>query len=125
MSKTYSPPALSARQRAAVENGEFDFLIPTHKGLMRTDEVAAVIHRGTAFVRELVEQGRLEAHRDSAKGERNTNIITRRSVTLYLARTSNYDPAHIVMHIEIVLKTLQPPALDRLIAFAIRQKNLL
>ncbi|HWM26576.1 MAG TPA: hypothetical protein VNP98_17295 [Chthoniobacterales bacterium] len=125
MPKTYSPPALSARQRDAVEAGEYDFLIPTRKPLMRTDEVAQVLHRSLDFVRALVGEGRLEAHRDSAKGDRATNIITRRSVVLYLAETSDYDPAYMIMRVEAVLKTFKAPALDRIIAFANRQKNLL
>jgi hypothetical protein len=118
MPKTYSPPSLNARQLAAVEAGEYDFLIPTRKPLMRTDEVAIAIHRSLDFVRALIEDGRLEAHRDSATGKRNTSIVTRRSVVLYLAETSDYDPAFIVMRIEVVMKTLKLPALDRVIATA-------
>jgi hypothetical protein len=125
MAKTYSPPPLNPRQLAAVEAGEYDFLIPTRKPLMRTDEVASVIHRSTDFVRALIEDGRLEAHSDSAKGDRNTNIVTRRSVVLYLAETADYDPAYIVMRLEAVLKTMKTPALDRIIAFCTRQRNLI
>lgn len=123
MPKTYSPPKLNTRQLQAVEAGEYDFLIPTRKPLMRTDEVAGAIHRGLDFVRDLVGEGRLEAHRDSARGARNTNIITRRSVVLYLAETSDYDPAYLIMRMEVILKTFQAPALDRVIAFCTRQKN--
>lgn len=125
MAKTYSPPQLNARQLAAAENGEYDFLIPTRKPLMRTDEVAIAIHRSLNYVRALIEDGRLEAHRDSATGDRSTNIVTRRSVILYLAETADYDPAHIVMRVEAVMKTLKAPSLDRLIAFLNRQKNLI
>lgn len=124
MPKTYSPPTLSPRQLQAVENGEYDFLIPTRKPLMRMDEVCDVLRRSSGFVRHLVENGRLEVHRDSARGERPSNIITRRSVVLYLAETSDYDPAYMVMRIEVVMKTLKSPAaLDRLISFAKKQKE--
>lgn len=125
MPKSYAAPSLNQRQLAAVENGEYDFLIATRKPLMRTDEVAVAIHRSLDFVRGLVEAGRLEAHRDSAKGERKTNIITRRSVILYLVETGDYTTEQIVMRVEVVMKTLQAPALDRLIAFAMRQKHLI
>ncbi|MCA1659013.1 MAG: hypothetical protein LC642_00505 [Verrucomicrobiaceae bacterium] len=119
MAKTsYAPPALDRRQMAAVEAGEYDFLIPTRKAIMRPDEVANAIGRSLPFVRSLIEAGRLEAHQDSAKGSRESNTITRRSVILYLAETSNYDPAFIVMRVEVVMKTLKQPALNRLIAFA-------
>lgn len=123
MPKTYSPPSLNARQLAAVENGEYDFLIPTRKPLMRADEAASAIHRSTDFVRALIEDGRLEAHKDSATGKRNTNIVTRRSVVLYLAETSDYDPAYAVMRVEVVMKTFTPAALDRIISFAQKQKD--
>jgi hypothetical protein len=123
MPKTYSPPRLDARQLAAVENGEYDFLIPTRKPLMRTDEVASAIHRSLGFVRALIEDGRLETHKDSAKGERLTNSVTRRSVILYLAETADYDPAYLVMRVEVVMKTLRAPELDRLISFARKQRE--
>jgi hypothetical protein len=121
--KSYAPPQLNPRQLAAVEAGEYDFLIPTRKPLMRTDEVAVAIHRSLNFVRALIDDGRLESHQDSATGNRNTNIVTRRSVVLYLAETADYDPAYIVMRLEVIMKTLKAPALERLIAFATKQKN--
>jgi hypothetical protein len=118
VAKPYSPPALSPTQRKAVENGEYDFLIPTRKPLMRMDEVCDAIRRSPNFVRALMDNGRLEAHRDSAKGDRLSSLITRRSVILYLAETSGYDTAFIVMRIEVVMKTLRAPALDRITATA-------
>jgi hypothetical protein len=118
MAKTYSPPTLDRHQLAAVERGEYDFLIPTRKPIMRMDEVASAIGRSIAFVRALIDDSRLEAHRDSAKGDRPTNLVTRRSVVLYLAETANYDPTYVVMRIEVVMKTLTAPGLNRLIAFA-------
>lgn len=126
MPKTYSPPALPKDQQTAVDRGEYDFLIPVQKSLLRQDEVAEVLDRSTQFVGELIDRGRLEAHRDHAFGAglRKSNRVTRRSLILYLAETSNYDPAYMVMRIEVVLKTLKTPQLDRLIAFAHRQKNL-
>lgn len=122
MPQTYAPPQLNARQMAAVEAGEYDFLIPTRKPLMRTDEVASALHRSQTFVRDLGDLGKLEVHSSSAKTDgRPSSTYTRRSLVLYLAETSNYDPAFIVMRIEVVLKTLKAPALQRLIKFANRE----
>lgn len=123
MGKPYEAPVLSPEKQKAVANGEFDFLLPLAKSLWRTDEVGDAIGRSTQFVRELIEQGRLEAHQDSAYGSRNSNLVTRRSVVLYLAETANYDPAYFIIRLESVIKKLKPSALDRLIATATRLRN--
>lgn len=100
--------------------------MPYEKPLYRTDEVAAAIGReNTQYVRVLIDEGRLEAHRDSARGERKSNLVTRRSVLLYLAETANYDPAYLVIRMEALLKTLNPPALHRLIDAARKRLNAL
>lgn len=123
MGKPYEAPVLSPEKQKAVANGEFDFLLPLAKSLWRTDEVGDAIGRSTQSVRELIEQGRLEAHQDSAYGSRNSNLVTRRSVVLYLAETANYDPAYFIIRLESVIKKLKPSALDRLIATATRLRN--
>jgi hypothetical protein len=114
----YTPPPLNKELRAAVHRGDFDFLLPFQKPLWRTDEVAEVIGRSIQYVRALIEAGRLEAHQDSAFGDRKSNLITRRSVLLYLAETANYDPGYLVIRIEVLIKRLPAPALDRLVATA-------
>jgi hypothetical protein len=124
MPTSYSPPKLNPLQMAAVESGEYDFLVPTRKALMRTDEVASVLHRSSEFVRRLGEAGKLEGHIGTPDG-RSTSVYTRRSVIMHLVETGNYDPAFMVMRVEAVLKTFKTPALDRIIAFANRQKNLI
>lgn len=124
--QTYAPPKLSARQMAAVERGEYDFLIPNRRGQLRTDEVASIIGRREEFVRRLGDEGRLERHRDSAlSGGRPSGTYTRRSVLLYLAETSDYEPSFAIIRVEAVLKTFGPAQLDRVIAFCTRQKNLI
>ncbi len=123
MGKPYSTPALTPKMEQAIRNGDFEFLLPYSKALYRTDEVATTIGREQTYVRELVDNGRLEAHRDSATGTRKSNLVTRRSVVLYLAETANYDPAYLVLRIEAVLKTMRARDLDRLISTAQRQKN--
>src|SRR5579884_1946366 len=119
---TYQPPKLDPRVEAAAKHGEYDFLLPYAKPLYRTDEVAACIDRDPAFVRALIESGRLEAHRDSALGARKSNRVTRRSVLLYLVETANYETIYSVVRIEGVLKTFAPHHLKRIIAYA--QKRL-
>jgi hypothetical protein len=118
--KHYSAPSLDKKlsdrktARVAHQNGEFDFLMPFQKNLLRTDEVSEIIGRSKQFVRELVNNGKLEAHKDSAFGTRESAAITRRSVILYLAETANYDPTYLVLRIEALLKALNGAALTRL-----------
>jgi hypothetical protein len=114
----YVAPSLSKETARAVARGDFDFLLPFQKPLWRTDEVADVIGRSIAYVRALIEEGRLEAHQDSAFGERKTNLVTRRSVLLYQVSIANYDPAFHVIGIEALLKRCNAPALERIIATA-------
>ena len=118
MGKTYSAPVLTPKAQQAVARGDFDYLMPFQKSLLRTDEVAGVIGRSKQFVRELIEQGRLEAHVDCAWGTRESSRVTRRSVILYLAETANYDPSFHVVRIEVLLKRLNAPALQRVIKAA-------
>lgn len=120
----YSAPMLSSEQEKAHARGDFDFLFPFGKRLLRTDEVAIAIGRSTQYVRELIKAGRLEAHQDSSSGQRGTNLVTRRSVILYLASTASYDSNFVVLHLEAVFKTLrQPFVLDRLIATLKKQRE--
>jgi hypothetical protein len=121
----YTAPRLKPAVQAQLDRGEFDFLMPVKKRLLRTDEVAEIIGRGQHYVRALIEQGRLEVHGDSAFGQRKSSLITSRSVLLYLVSIANYDPNYSVIQVEIICKTFKPAQLDRLIAFATRQKNLL
>lgn len=118
MPKTYSEPSLDKKTLDAIGRGDFDFLLPFHKPFWRTDEVAEVIGRSIQYVRQLIEEGRLEAHQDSAYGDRKTSLVTRRSVLLYLAETANYDPGYLVIRIEVLLKRLTAPTLDRVSATA-------
>jgi hypothetical protein len=115
---TYSEPKLDARIRAAMDAGEYDFLLPYAKPLYRTDEVADCIGRDPAYVRALIDAGRLEAHRDSALGDRKSSRVTRRSILIYLVETANYENIDIVVRVESVLKTLAPHHLKRLVASA-------
>lgn len=133
MGKLYSQPELPLDRRASVARGDFDFLMPFQKNLLRTDEVSEIIGRSRQFVHELLQEGRLEAHYDSVysvasgdeprKGPRKSPRITRRSVILYLAETANYDAGYLVIRIETLLPKLNQAALDRLIASATKHRN--
>ena len=98
----------------------FDFLMPYKKALLTTPEVGKVIGRAQDYVRELIDQGRLESHADSAFGQQKSNMVTRRSVLVYLARTAQYDPAHFVDSITDLLGTLTNEQLKRVIIAATR-----
>jgi hypothetical protein len=107
--KPYAPAATRA------DSGEHDFLLPYAKQLYRTDEVAECIGRDPAYVRTLIDAGRLEAHRDSSiEGGRLSNRVTRRSLLLYLVETANYCGDETVARVEAVLKTLRPHHVRRL-----------
>ena len=123
MTNNYVAPRLKPAVKASLDRGEFDFLMPVKKRLLRTDEVAEIIGREQQYVRELIEQGRLEAHRDSAFGQRKSSLVTSRSVLLYLVSIANYDPVYCVIQVEMICKTFRPAQLDRLIAFATKLKN--
>lgn len=123
MAKPYSAPVLSKESARGVANGDFDFLLPLAKNLWRTDEVADAIGRSIQYVRQLIESGRLEAHKDSAYGTRESSLVTRRSVLLYLAETATYDPAYFVIRLESAIKKLPTQSLDRLIVTATRLRN--
>lgn len=111
---TYAQPKLHPNAEAAAKNGEYDFLLPYAKPLYRTDEAADCICRDPAYVRALIESGRLEAHRDSALGDRKSSRVTRRSILLYLIETANYECIDTVVRVESILKTLAPHHLKRL-----------
>jgi hypothetical protein len=124
MALAYSAPKLTATAHAAVDRGDFDFLVPYKKPLYRTDEAADTISRSTEFIRCLIEEGRLEAHRDSATTEgRKSSLVTRRSLLLYQVSIANYDPNSIVARLEAIAKTLGPAQLDRFARFISRQRE--
>lgn len=98
----------------------FDFLMPYKKALLTVPEVGKVIGREQDFVRELIDNGRLEAHADSAFGERKSNRVTRRSVLIYFARTAQYSPSHFIDTFEEILRSLTTAQLSQLIITASR-----
>lgn len=100
----------------------FDFLMPYRKATLNTQEVGQVIGREQDFVRKLIEDGRLEAHADSAFGERKSNRVTRRSVLVYFARTAQYDPAQFLDGFRDLLRTLSSDQLNKLIVMATTER---
>lgn len=122
---TYTEPKLTAEQRRALVQGDFDFLLGSGRRLFTTTQAAAVIGREADYVRALVEDARLEAHSDSALGERKSHLITRRSLLVYLASTANYQPAGYASYLDALVDELTGPQLDHFIARAqARRKRL-
>jgi hypothetical protein len=100
----------------------FDFLLPYRKPLYTVPDTVKAIGREQDYVRELIDLGRLEAHQDSAFGTRKSNLVTRRSIAVYLARTAQYDPAHFVDSFKELLATLTPAQLTQLIVLATQER---
>jgi len=123
MSVVMDSPARTKRFTAtdaelALAQRNFDFLMPYKKGLLTVPEVAKTIGREQDFVRELIAEGRLESHADSAFGERKSNRVTRRSVLVYFARTAEYDPAAFIDTFVELFRTLTAEQLTKLIVLA-------
>ena len=77
------------------------------------------IMAGTA----LIDESRLEARRDNATGRRQSNLITRRNVLLYLIETTNYVPSDYVDRITALFENLNTSALNRIIAAATKRRE--
>lgn len=89
MPKTYSAPKLSAQQQAALEAGEFDYLLPDERPLYTVKEAAEALRIGGDSVRQLIANGQLEAHVYTIVRSP-LYVVTRRSLRVYLAATSTY-----------------------------------
>lgn len=114
-------PATATKAELAAAHaaqGHFDFAMPWGKLLLNTREVARAIGREQDYVRQLVESGRLEAHQDSAFGERKSSLVTRRSVLVYLAETATYEPRAMQSRLEALVDDLTRPQLEALLARA-------
>ena len=92
MSKSYSPPTLNAHQKAALESGAFEFLLPSdERKLYSIAETAVILETSQDTVRRLVHNGSFEVHGFMVK-TCTTYLVTRRSIARFLAATSNYAP---------------------------------
>lgn len=106
-----TPTEIEAAQK------NFDFLIPyQHRKHLTTEEVAGILGRKADFVRQLVEEGKLESLQDSAFGTRLSNRITRRSVAVHLARISTLTPEEFAEILYEALTTLSPEARQKMVA---------
>ncbi|HMJ06382.1 MAG TPA: hypothetical protein VK474_09035 [Chthoniobacterales bacterium] len=126
---TASMEAPAGKKRFSASDAElasaqrnFDFLMPYKKALLTTKEVAQVIGREQDFVRELIQEGRLESHADSAFGLMKSNRVTRRSVLVYFARTAQYEPAQFIDGFRDLFLTLTPEQLTKLIVLATQER---
>jgi hypothetical protein len=68
---------------------EFDWLVPTSKELLRSDEVAAILNQSEDFVYKLRQEGRLECHSHPGRTVQRFRV-TRRSLIAYLAESAEY-----------------------------------
>jgi len=100
----------------------WDWLVPTTKDLLRTDEVARFIGRKETFVYELVEEGKLEAFEPTDR-EVKRKVITSRSVRLVLAEQARSNPANFAERVLSLLPHLDSASLSRLIAEATRLRS--
>lgn len=73
----------------------FDFLLPysAAKQLLTTQEAARCLAMTDETIRQLIQSGQLEAHGFNAAGTtgRETNRVTRRSLTVFLLRSAKYE----------------------------------
>ena len=87
----------------------FDWLIPygPQKRVLTTEEVGRLLGMGQDAVRGLIDSAQLESFQFNATGtsNRQTNRITRRSVTLFLLRTGNFEPNSYVGALIELVKT--------------------
>jgi len=116
-------PRFQASEREfATAQLNFDFLLPYKKSLYSVPETAKAIGRKDDFVRELIDDGRLEAHADSAFGSLKSNRVTRRSIAVYLARTAQYDPAQFIDQFRELFRTLTPEQLNKVVVMATQER---
>lgn len=101
----------------AVQQQDFDWLVPTTKDLLRPDEVARYLGRELTFVYELCDSGKLEAFEPTDRTVKR-KVITRRSVVLVLAEQARTNPALFFDRVLALLNHLDPAQLSRLIAAA-------
>jgi hypothetical protein len=113
---------LASARELDLAQRNFDFLMPFKKALYTVPETAKTIGREQDFVRELIQEGRLEAHADSAFGTRKSNLVTRRSVLVYFARTAQYDPAQFLDAFGDLMSALTADQLTKLIVLATRER---
>ena len=87
----------------------FDWLIPygPMKQTLTTEEVGRILGMGQDSVRGLIDTAQLESHQFNASGssDRQTNRVTRRSVTVFLMRSATYEADAIVGSLTEIFKT--------------------
>lgn len=112
--KTYAAPKLSRRIADQVEQGLFDFLVPYKKPQLKPFEVAQCLNLKEDSVYDLITLGQLESvgHNIKGIGIRRIYSVTRRSVLLYLAANSNFDPTDLHPRLRTLLESLDAPALE-------------
>jgi hypothetical protein len=117
MPAAVATPLEDRRLRDQLAQERFDFAVPM-KTWFTLPEVAEVIGMKETFVRELIDNGGLDAHAhnsriiDSKEDFRRHHRIHRSAVTAYLLRTRTTEPADEIARHLSYLDTLGPLALS-------------
>lgn len=101
------------------QQDEFDWLVPTSKELLRSDEIARILNQSEDFVYQLRQEGRLECHSHPDRKVKRFRA-TRRSLLIYLAESAEYHNADRDDRILKILPHLSPAGLTRAIDFLTR-----
>ena len=95
----------------------FDFIVPRAKSWYSPKEVAAILGRSENFIRAAFENEKLLGHSANARAargeeQRQSTLVHRDGVVLYLAETANYTPEDFL---ERVCALVENRALDELL----------
>jgi hypothetical protein len=89
----YTPPELTKWQRERLEQGFFDWVLPSRVEWFVTTQAARILDLSADSVTYLAtESHKLEIRYKQIKGERRELLISRRSLLLYIASTCQLDP---------------------------------
>lgn len=119
---TYKPVALSEWQRRAVEQGEFNWVLPSRLEWFYTSQAADALTISTRSVLNLSEEGKLEVAYRNITGDRKELRISRRSLLLYHASTSQLPPQELAARaVEFIHAIKCPKVLAPIVAAATAQ----
>lgn len=89
---TYTPPPLEKWQRERLEQGFFDWVLPSRLEWFVTSQAAVTLNMSVQSVLNLADLGKLEVQTKQITGNRKEIIISRRSILLHLAANTQLDP---------------------------------
>jgi hypothetical protein len=89
--REWTPPRLLKWQEEALREGWFDFAVPRFEWIV-TSQAALALGLSVTSTQALCDNGKLETRLKCITGKRNEQQISRRSLLLYLASTTQMDP---------------------------------